>query len=58
MRLNETPNAKEAKMQVRIIGNDATNYRLVSLSGQTVGFAANYSLCLLIASRNGWRVVR
>ena len=45
-------------MNVRIIGNDATGFRLVNSANNTVGFGPNRSLCLLIASRNGWTVVR
>jgi hypothetical protein len=44
-------------MNVRIIGNESTGFRVVSGS-KVVGFAANYSLCLMLASRNGWTVVR
>jgi hypothetical protein len=48
---------KGKTMNVRIIGNESTGFRVVSGS-KVVGFAANYSLCLMLASRNGWTVVR
>jgi hypothetical protein len=44
-------------MQVRIIGIEGS-YRLVDSRNAVVGFAASYSLCLLIAGQRGWKVVR
>ena len=41
---------------VRIIGIEGS-YRIVS-GNQTVGFAASYSLALLICGQRGWKVIR
>jgi hypothetical protein len=53
-------NAKENEMKtVRIIGNDATRYRLVdSKTNAVVGAAANRALCMLLAYRKQWTIVR
>jgi len=52
-------NHNERTMNVRIIGNDAYGFRIVNdKANAVVGFAANRSLCMLIAAQRGWTIVR
>jgi hypothetical protein len=46
-------------MNVRIIGNETTGYRVVNAkTNKVLAAAGSYSVCLLIAGQKGWKEVR